>query len=310
MARAVFGMAAAAATSIVLLGQLGRTHHTFDQYNSMLSLLLPVLAIALAGALRTKDRATIAVATVGLAIGGFQLGGATLAGVGRDARGAQDSGSLIKVVTFSTYHANPTPEAIPPLLQAQLADVIVLQETDGTPGPVVNAMMPDYNRIRSCSRPECSLTILSRWPLRRIAPEFASPGPHPDVLMGDIDAPFGTLRVIGVHLPRPYDKAYGAAIRQLGDLARANGAVPLIVAGDFNTATGSFDLARFAQGSGLRRQDRFVPTYPANAIIPAFAVIDHIFADGRWSRAGCRRMGAAHSDHYGVACHLRLRESS
>jgi len=125
-----------------------------------------------------------------------------------------------------------------------------------------------------------------------------------------VDAPTGTFRVMNVHMPRPYERNMQQLMAQSADLARTESFNPLIVGGDFNTATGSFGLARFAQASGLRRFDGFIPTYPANRFVPAFAGIDHVFASTHWGRVGCRRLRAVNSDHYGVVCRVGLRAPS
>lgn len=297
-------MAAAATTSVVLVGQFGRGHHTLDQFNSMLSILLPVLALTLAGALRMRDRASILVAALGLLVGGYQLGGAALAGIGREPGLA---GETLKILTLSTYHSNPDPAAIRRVVVGEAPDIAVLQETNGTTAQVVDTLLPGYHRIRSCKQQHCTLTILSRWPLRRIRVKWPSNQAHPDLLVGEVDAPSGTFHVMNVHLQRPYEKNAQRLLADTANLARRDAAVPLIVAGDFNTATGTFGLARFAQDSGLHRFDGFIPTYPANELVPAFAGIDHVFANAHWARVGCRRTSAGGSDHYGVACRLGLR---
>lgn len=297
---------AAGATTVVLLGQAGRTHHSLDQLNAFTPLLLVLLALLLAIALRLRDRAAIAVAVVGLIVGGFQLGGAALQGW-RDR--ALPSGPTVTIMTLSAFHANPDPGAIRGAVAAQDPDIAVLQETNGTSAPVIETLLPGFYRLGSCKARPCPLTVLSRWPLRRVELHFKGRQARPDVMVVEVDAPFGQFRVATVHLPRPYEKHAKGFTRTLAAVARANATEPLIMAGDFNTASGSFGLAEFARDSRLRRRDGFIPTYPANEIIPAFAGIDHVFADGRWAGAGCRRTGAAHSDHYGVACRLVLRQT-
>lgn len=300
-ARGLLGVLAAAAASLVLVGQFGRSLHTFDQFNALLPLLLPCLALAFAAALGLRDRATVIVALVGLAVGGVQLGSAATARYARS-----EAAPAVKVVTFSTFHANPRPEALREVIAAEKPDIVLLQETDGNARDVVPTLLPSHYRIKQCPWRYCHLVILSRWPLRRVAVHFAGRGPHPALLMGEVEAPFGTFRVVNVHLPRPYKPEAEDALRQLAAVARTTPDRPLIMAGDFNTATGSFGLFRFADRARLARQEGFIPTYPANRLAPAFAGIDHVFADSRWLGAGCHRMAAAHSDHHGVACMLRL----
>lgn len=304
VARAFLGMGAAAATSVILVAQLGRTHHTLDQFNSLLALLVPALGLILAFALRMRDRAAAIVAGIGLLVGGYQLGGAALAGRGRS---ADDQGPSLKIMTLSTYHSNQTPEAIPAVIAAEAPDIVLLQETNGTAATVVDGLLPGFHRARSCKKQRCTLTILSRWPLRRTDLRHEGRRPALDGMAADVDAPFATFRIVNVHLHRPYEKNAQRAFHELAALLRADTALPTILGGDFNAATGSFGLARFAQESRLRRHDGFIPTYPANTIAFAFIGIDHVFADSRWARASCHRTGAGGSDHYGVACRMRLR---
>jgi endonuclease/exonuclease/phosphatase family metal-dependent hydrolase len=301
LARAVLGAAATAGTTFALLAQLGRIDFTLDQLNSGLSLLLPVLAVIAAYALRHRDRIAAAVAMVGVAVAGYQLGTAAIAPTAGDA-----SGPSIKLLTLSTYHSNPTPEGIRQVVAAEAPDIAVLQETDRQTRLVVESLLPGFHRVKPCPWQYCSITILSRWPMRRVTIRYGHKGSLPDLLIGDVEAPFGRFRVIDVHMPRPTDSRAQSFGDDLASVARASDALPLIVAGDFNAATGSFGLNRFATQSGLRRIEGFVPTYPANMAMPAFVGIDHVFTDARWASQGCHRTKAGGSDHYGVACTLRL----
>jgi endonuclease/exonuclease/phosphatase (EEP) superfamily protein YafD len=300
----VVGMAAAGATTLVLMGQLGRTRHSLDQINAFLPLLLTSLAVVLAMALGLRDRIVVAVAGIGLAVGGYQLGGAALHGW-RDRAEAQ--GSSVKILTLSAFHANPDPGAIRDAVTTQAPDIALLQESNGTAAPVIETLLPGYHRLGSCKKRDCTLTILSRWPLRRIEITYGKPAGRPDLLAVEVDAPFGTFRVMNVHLPRPLDRTAKAYAQRIAEAARANDAQPLIMAGDFNTATGSFGLDQLERASGLHRRDGFIPTYPANRIVPAFTGIDHVFANHGWTTQGCRRTAAGNSDHYGVACRLQFR---
>lgn len=300
----VLGMVAAGATSLVLVGQMGRTHHSLDQFNALLPLLIVLLALVLAVASGMRDRIVVLVTGIGLAVGGYQLGGAALHGW-RD-RGGGD-GPTVKILTLSTYHSNPNPAAIRDVVMAQAPDIALLQETNGTAGPVVDTLLPGYYRLGSCKKEDCTLTILSRWPMRPVKITYGKPVGRPDLVVAEVDAPFGTFRVMNLHLPRPYDKSAKPYAHRIAEAARANGAQPLIMAGDFNTASGSFGLDQLERASGLRRRDGFIPTYPANRAVPAFTGIDHVFADRSWTSQGCRRTAAGNSDHYGVACRLQFR---
>jgi endonuclease/exonuclease/phosphatase (EEP) superfamily protein YafD len=300
----VTGMATAGATTLVLVGQLGRDHHTLDQFNALLSPLLVALALLLAIALGLRDKIVVAVAAIGLMVGGYQLGGAALHGW-RDR--VPGDGPSLKIMTLSAFHSNPNPAAIDQAVNAQNPDIVLFQESNGTAAPIIDRLLPRYYRVGSCKKPDCTLSILSRWPMRRVTIKYLKPVARPDIVIVEVDAPFGSFRVMNLHLPRPYDEQAKAYSHRIAAVARANAGYPLIMAGDFNTATGSFGLQQIERESGLRRREGFIPTYPANRPLPAFAGIDHIFADHAWTSAGCRRTAAGNSDHYGVACRLQLR---
>lgn len=301
----VIGIVTAAATSLILMGQLGRYRHSLDQLNALIAPLLVLLALCLAIALGWRDRVVVAVAGIGLAVGAYQLGGSALHGW-RD-RPVTQASAMVKILTLSTYHSNPAPAAIRDVIAAQAPDVVMLQETNGTAAPIVEQLLYGYYRLGSCKKPDCTLTILSRWPMRHVKIVYTPPVARPDVVVAEIDAPFGRFRVMNLHLPRPYDDQAKVYTDRIAAVARANRAQPLIMAGDFNTASASFGLDRLERMSGLRRRDGFIPTYPANELVPAFTGIDHVFADSRFTSSGCRRTQAANSDHYGIACRLQLK---
>lgn len=304
LARVLLGLGAGSATTLVLVAQAGRINSLIDQFNAGLPLLLVFLALASALAVGMRDKLSLAVALVGLGVGGWQLGQAALEGydtVAPDATGLP----ALKIVTLSTYHSNLTPTGIAAVIGVQAPDVAVLQETNGTTATVVDTLLPRYHRVKSCKARYCTLTILSRWPMRSIKPQYTPHHRQPDIVIGEVRAPFGTFRVINVHMPRPYEDDAPDYLAEIARIARANHGVPTIMAGDFNTASGSFGLQRFRHASGLIRRDGFIPTYPANRQLPAFVGIDHVFADTRWASYGCERTAAGGSDHYGVACRLR-----
>ena len=265
-----------------------------------------VLALLLAAAIRLHDRVAIVLASIGLLVGAYQFGGAALSGFGRADRESTAQGSEVRLITQSTWHSNPDPEALLRTIERQRPDIAVLQETDRATAQAVDRMLPGYHRIKSCRWQHCSLTMLSRWPLRRIQLKSPRHAALPDLLIADVSAPFGNFRVIGVHLPRPGSPKFATFADQLTQIARESESTPLVVAGDFNTATGSFGLSRFARATRLRRIDGYLPTYPAHMTIPAFMGIDHVFIGKGWRQAGCRRVKGAASDHHGIACLLRM----
>lgn len=304
--RTTLGFVAAGATTLVLLGQWGRYRHSLDQLNALLPLLLVLLALLLAVALRMRDRGTTLVAAIGLVVAGVQLGSAALEAHGVPSGLRSEQAATLKIMTLSAFHSNPDPAAIRGVIAAEAPDIALLQESNGTAANVIDTLLPGYHRLGSCKKPHCTLTILSRWPLRDLKIAYRKSEAQPDLILAEVTAPFGHFRIMNVHLPRPYDKHAISFTRILARTARENADMPLIMAGDFNTVTGSFGLAWLGENSGLLRRDGFTPTYPANEIFPAFAGIDHIFASDHWAGADCRRTAAGNSDHYGIGCRFQL----
>lgn len=294
--RAVLALAAAP----VLLGQLARVYPAFDSCNALLAPVLALLALLLLLSLIARDWRAVAIAVPALLMGALQL---AASGDGLPGEGA-DEGDRLRIVTLSTWHDNPDPAALVHAVEAQSPDILLLQESDGTVSAMVDRLLPGYFRVKSCPAAHCSEIILSRWPLHRITLPAPAGSPLPDLLAVRVDAPFGPLHVVNVHLPRPgRDMAVPFRNDLLGTIA-ALGPARLIVAGDFNLGTGSLALAAFTRHAGLRRIEGFVPTYPANLPIPAFVAIDHMFVGEGWTRARCHRLNAHGSDHYGLTCDL------
>lgn len=305
--RAWLRLLALVGTAGVLTGQLGRALPLLDPLNATLPVLLPGLALLVALALRQRDRTAASIGLAGLVVGSVQLGAACLPASLFDRQAPVDAAKL-RVLTLSTWHSNPHPQAIRELVETQQPDIALLQETDRNTAKVVAGLFPQFYRVRSCRARYCSLTILSRWPIRRIVLPARPGTPLPDILLAQVDAPgpIGMFRVIDVHLPRPNHRDATAFNRQLVQASLRFAGDPLIAAGDFNIATGSFSLNRFEKNTGLRRLEGFLPTYPAHARIPALIGIDHLFASRHWTSEGCRRAGAGGSDHYGIACLLSM----
>jgi len=290
---------------LVLAGQLGRFAASFDTLNALLLPLVAALALLSILALACRERVSGIVAFVCLAIGLGQIASPA----SPEKLPATWSPPPIRLLTLSTWHSNPHPEAVRRAVEAERPDIALLQETDRATAAVVRDLLPGYHRVRSCSRRDCSLTILSRWPARRIV-LAAKPGARlADLLVAEIAAPWGSFRVMNLHLPRPYTPDAQPFVDQLAIAMEEQGRGPLIVGGDFNMATGSFGLRRLAGAAGLRRVEGLLPTYPAHLGVPPFIPIDHVLVGRDWGPAQCHAMAWAASDHRGIACTLSLSPS-
>src|SRR6185503_9391299 len=107
----------------------------------------------------------------------------------------------------------------------------------------------------------------------------------------------GDLTIIGTHTLRfPYLRDQLTQLVELGSMMRKL-IGPRMVVGDFNAVSSSRMLAIFEQNSGLRRLDRWLPTWPARFQLPQLG-IDHIFASDEVKTMEDVRIGNnAGSDH-------------
>ncbi len=221
----------------------------------------------------------------------------------------------ITVVTHNVWVDNVAPGATVAALAASGADVILLQETNGTVWPYLERLRAKYPYASAC-RNRCSLAIFSRYPVDRPRFRFrdADGLPYGPPLVQTIVHPGGghpDFRIVSVHLDRSLPgvmrtgerRQLARAVLQAAD-ARA-GAGDTVVAGDFNLvpwSTGMRDLDHDMRP--LVRVTHALPSYPARLgerRVPfALAPIDHVFAGPRWRVRSARTLGATGSDHLPV----------
>lgn len=224
-----------------------------------------------------------------------------------------DDGARLRVVTQNLGSANADPEATIRTLIDARADVLLLQEVDGTAAPWLGRLRATYPFGSVCRRP-CSLAILSRWPtsrvryrMRDVAGEPYGPALVQTIVYRPDIPPF---RVVSLHLSRHLSAK--AARREREDLAATlsrAGRSTLIVGGDFNMTPWSSAMRSFdAQLAPVRRISHGLLSFPArwrSYRIPApVLAIDHIYAGPCWAPARTARLCGGGSDHYPVAVEL------
>jgi endonuclease/exonuclease/phosphatase (EEP) superfamily protein YafD len=283
--------------------------NAFDLINTGLAPILAgmTLAALLAGVL--QRRLGLWLLAVTLAVAAWQL---VVVLADAAPRGAAGSGATtLRVVTVNAFHDNPQPELLRAAVEAAAPDIVLVEEADGRASGSVAQLLPRYHRALSCSMPPCSLAILSRWPIQHLPKPMPPERDMPDALFAQISLPGreGSVRpihVVAVHMPRGY-RPVAVHFRQvlIGALRRET-EMPTILAGDFNLPTGAAGLSDLVRETGLRRAERWIATYPANTMLPAFAAIDHMFVAPAFVVRACRRLPFTGSDHFAIACDLTL----
>lgn len=194
--------------------------------------------------------------------------------------------------------------------QARRADVVVLLET--TPTAIGNlraaGMEEEFPyRAGEDSRGSAS-AIFSRFPLTSVQPL-----PQTSFQMWQATAEIpqvGAIRIIAAHPCNPFcGTGYWSSEHELlqrvvtQDLNR-----PLVVAGDFNAVDDHLPMRRLNR-LGLKSASDIVgagwlPTYPANAVIPPLIPIDHIMLDHQLTATSITRVHVAGTDHLGLLATL------
>ena len=220
----------------------------------------------------------------------------------------------LTVVTHNVWVDNVDPEATIASLIKSNADILLLQETNGTIAPYLDRLRRAYPYGSVCRR-RCSLAIFSRFPVDRVRYRFRDEHdePYGPPLVQTIVRPGGgrpPFLIVSVHLSRSLS---GQARRDewlelAGALQRA-GPDAAIVGGDFNLVGWSTGMATLEWGmKPMQRATHGDLSWPARVgafVLPfGAAPIDHIFAGPQWQVAPSRRLMATGSDHFPVAVRL------
>jgi endonuclease/exonuclease/phosphatase (EEP) superfamily protein YafD len=186
-------------------------------------------------------------------------GGPVLRGSNGAAPAAGDRNGDIRVVTFNVKFARHVDRAVALLRRPgplSGADVLVLQEMDGTGTEVVaRALGMNHAYVPSAVHPaedrDFGVAVLSPWPLENSG---KVPLPHAHriskmcraAVAVTVRLPSGPVRVYGLHLESPVGLGGGDRRDQARAVAAdaASWSGPVVVAGDFNGRGGAEELAK------------------------------------------------------------------
>nr|WP_244882540.1 endonuclease/exonuclease/phosphatase family protein [Streptomyces zhihengii] len=292
----------ASATALVLLGHRG-VPNRFGRLGSLVETFLPwtgalVVVLLLCAALR-RSAAAAAAAVLSAVVWATTFGGTLV-----DKRA---DGGNITVVTHNVREDNPDPAGTARAVAAADADVVALQELNGTATAAYRKAMDGHYAHRSV---QGTVGLWSRYPITDSAPLDIAPWPR--ALRATVRTPHGPVAVYAVHLPsvRLSPAGFGTRARDSAALrlAAALHDEPLprvVVVGDLNGTVGDRGLSpvtsrlRSAQaesGAG------FGFSWPAAHPV---ARIDEILLRGITPRAAWN-LPATGSDHLPVMAALRL----
>lgn len=306
---AAVGLALSCALAAVA-GQVGRWNNWLDLFNHLAPLWLAGAALALVGwlALGRKGRLAPIAAGLALLIGALQVAPELMAGPGRAK--PRPGAETLKLIQFNVWNANIDPKATFRWIMAQDADIVVIEEAEGTPN-LHHALWRRYRFRRTClGYTHCEVMIFSkRKPLASGGLGEQTGFPAAWAAYHGADAPFV---IVGAHITWPAPP--GPQQWQSKVLAQILKSFPrqrLVVAGDFNSTPWSFSLARQDRLFGLQRRTRAIASWPAQFIWgePLFPIlpIDHVYAGPGWEVVSIERGPKLGSDHFPIVVTLQAR---
>ena len=215
---------------------------------------------------------------------------------------------IVRLYVANLYAMNDDVAAMRASIEASDADIIALVEFGEAPNAAINTLLAGYPHREITERVVRSedavrSVIASRYPLSRRSTE----GNERQMIAAVADTPIGPVRVVGVHLTRPWPFQYqwGQIIQTQNLLDHIEGVPePVVMAGDFNSVA-SARIGRMLRSEGdLIHAPGWPGTWPAAAPGPLRMTIDQVYHT-RDIAVAQRRLGApTGSDHRPVIVDL------
>lgn len=309
MFRILLFFAMLAATALIAVGFLGPIHPAFDTLaNFRLHVSAGLVALAFLWSLRCSRVPAIVFAMAGFL--GFATGASGLP-VQPEIRSPAAGASVHRAFFMNMYSHNPKMETVIATIERLDPDVVMLAEFSWLWEPHVERLAAHYAHYLRCGRPvgpAGSLVLLSKFP---VAPESGS-GSTPRLCRSDgaalfqefaIDGREVSIGVVHLHWPWPFPQPeqIDSLEHELAAL-RANA----LVAGDFNAATWSHAVRRFADAGGLSvvsgigatwRPTLTVAEWPLRWPFWAGLPIDNVLEKGALRVLRAEALEPAGSDH-------------
>lgn len=303
--------AAIALAMLAVAGQLGRWSPWLDVINSIAPLTLAgSLGIFLLVLVRRRGATAAIIALIGVAASAGRVIPELTAGN----QVPRHEGFAVTIVTHNVRVDNRDPLGTVAALGGSGADVLLLQETDGSLAGAIPRLAARFPYSTPCRQGRCAMIILSRWPIKatryRIR-DAAGRQIGPPLIWATIAPPGAPPFTVATHHlpwplpPRDQSARRAALIRALPRLDTRS----LILAGDFNLTPWSFAMDELDRGMApVRRVTRALPSFPAwfgagGRALPILP-IDHVFAGPGWSVERVERLPATGSDHFPLRVRL------
>lgn len=214
----------------------------------------------------------------------------------------------LKVLSFNILGDNfRNGEAIRDMILGSGADVAFVMEAGPLAGHL-DALAQTYPYRLGCGvlTAECDLMLLSRHPMRASEMRSMSDLRGDRFALAEIDVEGQPVSVAAMHLTKPYYDTYHSRELAAATAFLAGATKPLIVGGDFNSASSAPDMQRFMRRNALMASGLEPATWPIRAGrigVP----LDHIFASRDTRPVSLTRIEDNYgSNHFGLVAEIAL----
>ena len=157
----------------------------------------------------------------------------------------------LDVLSFNVSATNPNGEAIADDMIASLPDIAIIMEAAAIQ-PYLDRLSAAFPVRIGCETPAtCDLSVFSRLPLAEAQVHLLAPSRRARLVSARLVIGGQRVTLLAGHLSKPYfdETAWSELNRLRALLRKVEG--PVILAGDFNAAPWSGDVARFVERTGL-----------------------------------------------------------
>lgn len=213
----------------------------------------------------------------------------------------------VDLLSINVLVDNPRGREIVDYVLATSPDVVVVMESNAIV-PYLDVLSIDYPYRAGCdpSGQNCDLMIFSRTPIEDSRAQPLGPFGSLRLVTAQITVAGQPVVILGAHLSKPYfDEAAWFDLDQLRRTV-ARQEAPVILAGDFNAAAWSDDVADFVIAANLVAPPAYPATWPVRA--GQFGVpIDNMFTHGNAVIETIEALDdAMGSNHRGLRAKVRL----
>lgn len=239
------------------------------------ALMVPLVVLLLLG--RAWIRALLFVAVAGYSV---YEGGSIIASQQALRSSVADAGTrpLFTFIGFNLLTFNENGEQLANFLASSDADILLTMESD----PIyahMDLMRGTFPYVSPCIERICDVRLFSRVPLDNVRVRSVGSMWKNRFILAEAEIDGVRFTIATAHLSKPYFDHEAAG--EIAEITQALGQIegPVLLAGDFNAAAWSNDVARMARRSDLAPGPGYPATWPVRSG-PLGVPIDNVFARG------------------------------